>query len=53
MLSYIWVVAGLITLISLILGLWSECCPVSYHLALFRLKSFTYTTIKLCLENYV
>merc|ERR550532_1220044 len=24
---YIWVVAGLITLISLILGLWSECCP--------------------------
>lgn len=25
--TYIWVIAGIITLISIILGLWSECCP--------------------------
>lgn len=39
---YIWVVAGLITLISLILGLWTECCPTCGFPA--RVKAYIFSS---------
>lgn len=35
---YIWVIAGVITMISVIFGFWSECCPVRFKTQFYVLK---------------